>query len=252
MVRYPALLLAVLLAAFSLPFQASASASKATIAVPVELRGSPASMKRQNAVAVQAELPFAKSFEDIERMIEEGHLVRLLGDEHYELRGGLRSDAARPEMRLFVERLAEEYFAATGEKLVVTSLTRPVSSQPANAHALSVHPTGLALDLRISQTAASRQWIERRLLGMERQGLLDATREKHPPHYHIALFPEAYLAYVEGLIGAEALAAALSGEPEAIPEPHAEIEIVPVVEEAAPPARRWRWSFVAGLFNRLR
>jgi hypothetical protein len=211
-------------------------------------------MKRQNAVAVQAGLPFAKSFEDIERMIAEGHLVRLLGDDHYELRDGLSSDAARPEMRLFVERLAEEYFGATGEKLVVTSLTRPASSQPSNAHALSVHPTGLALDLRISQVAASRQWIERRLLEMEKEGLLDVTREKHPPHYHIALFPDAYLAYVEGAIGAEALAAALSGEPEAEAEvtPEAEVELPPVAEEAAPPARRWRWSFVAGLFNRLR
>jgi hypothetical protein len=255
MVRYPTLLLGVFLATFALS-PASASASGAAIAVPVELRGSPASMKRQNAVAVQAGLPFARSFEDIERMIAEGHLVRLLGDDHYELRDGLSSDAARPEMRLFVGRLAEEYFGATGEKLVVTSLTRPASSQPSNAHALSVHPTGLALDLRISQVAASRQWIERRLLEMEKEGLLDVTREKHPPHYHIALFPEAYLAHLEGLIGAEALAAALSGEQEvedeAPSEAQVEVELSPVEEEAAPPARRWRWSFVAGLFNRLR
>jgi hypothetical protein len=245
--RHAVLLLAILTLVLS-PTIASAAAYRA---VPVELRGSRASMERQNAVVLKGGFTFARSFADIDRMVATGELVRLHGNDHYVLRSGLRSDAARPEMRLLVERLAKEYYTATGEKLVVTSLTRPSSAQPRNASALSVHPTGLALDLRISQKAASRQWIEKRLLGMEALGLLDVTRELHPPHYHVALFPSAYLAYVEGTIGAEALALEL--KPERDVEPAEEdligqplhMELVMVSDdEPTTPERRSPWSFI--------
>jgi hypothetical protein len=32
---------------------------------------------------------------------------------------------------------------------------------------------------------------------LERRGLLDATREHRPPHYHVAVFPRPYLAYLQ-------------------------------------------------------
>jgi len=233
MIRYATLLL------MALVFTASA----AEIKVPVELRGSPLSMERQHLVAVQKGLPFATSFEDIDRMVETGTLHRLLGNDYYDLREGLSSDAARPEVRLFVERLAKEYFEATGEKLVVTSLIRPTSAQPGNSHKLSVHPTGLALDLRVSQRAESRQWIEQHLLAKEEAGLLDVTRERHPPHYHLAIFPQEYLAHLEEEMGADALAAALSGE-ELIEE-----ELIEEDDTHAP-ARRSLFSLVASMFGR--
>jgi len=217
-------------------------------AVPVELRGSLGSMERQHQVAVQSELSFARTFEDIERMLDTGELVRLTGNEHYMLREGLRTDAARPEVRLFVERLAEEYFEATGEKLVVTSLTRPSGNQPRNAHRLSVHPTGMAFDLRISQKAASRQWIEKHLLGKEAKGLLDITRERFPPHYHVALFPDQYLASLKEAMGAEAMAEAL--HPRSDIEPHEEWIVLPGEEPEDEPLRRTIWSFFVGLFVR--
>jgi hypothetical protein len=239
-IRFSAVLLAVILF-----FSTSASAR-----VAVELKGSPASMERQHSVAVEKGLRFAKTFEDIDLMLEDGELVRLPGNEHYELRDGLSSDAARAEVRLFVERLAEEYFEATGEKLVVTSLTRAAGHQPANAHSLSVHPTGLALDLRISQRAESRKWIEKRLLELEAKGVLDATRENHPPHYHIALFPREYREYVAGIIGEEALAAALSGE--AAVEEAAHEQEVYALNQADMSLRGPIWNFFSRLFGRGR
>jgi hypothetical protein len=244
MIRYAALLLALLLFFVPVTSTSSTASAAASIAVPVELRGSPVSMERQHAVAVEAGVAFAKTPEDIERMVETGELVPLLGNDYYEVRDNVSFKVARPEMRIFVERLAEEYFAATGEQLVVTSLTRSACSQPGNSHNLSIHPTGLALDLRISQQAASRQWIEARLLEMEAQGLLDVTRESHPPHYHLALFPDAYLAYLEAQLGADALAAALSGETEQLIEE----DLTANADEMAP--RRARWSFLAALFGR--
>src|SRR5690606_34298796 len=105
---------------------------------------------------------------------------------------------ALPEVRLFVERLGRQYREATGAPLVVTSLARPSTRQPANAHALSVHPAGMAIDLRVPRDAASRR-------GLERRGLVDVTRERRPPHYHVAIFPEAYREYAEERMAAEAL-----------------------------------------------
>lgn len=38
---------------------------------------------------------------------------------------------------------------------------------------------------------------------MEGQGLLDGIRERNPPHYHVALFPEAYMDHIAPLLEAE-------------------------------------------------
>jgi hypothetical protein len=79
--------------------------------------------------------------------------------------------------------------------MVVTSLTRPLASQPGNAHELSVHPAGMAVDLRVPADANSRRWLEQTLLALETARVLDVTREHHPSHFHVAVFPEAYRAW---------------------------------------------------------
>jgi Tfp pilus assembly protein FimV len=35
------------------------------------------------------------------------------------------------------------------------------------------------------------------LLGLERAGILEATYERKPPHFHVALFPSQYAKYTE-------------------------------------------------------
>lgn len=201
------------LVALPLPFVTST----AEASVPVTLKGSPESMVRQSEVAKRAGYPFVETRRELRERVADGGLVPLLGNDDYAFREGMRSGVARVEMRLFVERLAEQYHEATGERLVVTSLTRPKSRQPSNSHALSVHPAGIAVDLRVSARQASRQWLESTLLSLERRGVLDVTRERWPPHYHVALFPEPYLTHVEQMIGTTALTAALSdGQPAAL------------------------------------
>lgn len=186
--------------------------SAAHAAVPVTLKGSPASMSRQHTFAEASGYLFARTEHDIDALVDEGALVPLPGNADYRINDGVSNPYARPAMRLFIERLAAQYRAATGEQLVVTSLTRPRGNQPRNAHALSVHPTGMAVDLRISQRTASRKWLESTLLSLEARGVLDVTRERYPPHYHVALFPERYLSYVDRMIGPEAVATALLWE----------------------------------------
>ena len=103
---------------------------------------------------------------------------------------------ARPEVQLFIGRLSSQYRRACGERLVVTSLTRPRSHQPLNASTRSVHPTGMALDLRRPRRGPCRQWLERVLLSLEGHRVLEATLEHRPPHFHVAVFPVAYRQYV--------------------------------------------------------
>ncbi|HKS06103.1 MAG TPA: DUF5715 family protein [Gemmatimonadaceae bacterium] len=158
-------------------------------------------MGAQREVAIEQDFTFLSTKRDVARFVSLGLLVPVPGSASYSL-AGVSHRYARPAVRLFVERLADQYKAACGEKLVVTSLTRPESEQPRNASDESVHPTGMAVDLRISRDKRCRAWLENTLLSMERNGVIEATREKHPAHYHVAVFPVRYSDYVEAKTGA--------------------------------------------------
>lgn len=158
------------------------------------MRGSPASMQRQYDVAVGEDFTFAETPAAVNDLVSKERLVRLPGGANYAL-AKVSHPYARPEVKTFVENLSAEYRRACGEQLVVTSLTRPRAQQPGNAHKLSVHPAGMAVDFRISRNSKCRKWFESALLGLEEKDLLDATRERNPPHYHVAVFTDAYRAY---------------------------------------------------------
>jgi len=58
----------------------------------------------------------------------------------------------------------------------------------------------MAVDLRRSNKRSCRYWLENVLTHLEAEGVLEATRERRPPHYHIAVFPEEYSDYVDQLV----------------------------------------------------
>jgi LysM repeat protein len=199
--------------------RASAAALAAVLVLSVadaadaqSLRGSRSAMQRQHLVAKQHDYTFIRTSGQVQRFVQSGYLERFNGNANYEL-AAVSHPYGRPALRLFVERLSAQYKAACGEKLVVTSLTRPVLEQPRNASDLSVHPAGMAVDLRVSRNRSCVQWLERTLLSLEKQGVLDATRENRPPHYHIALFPEPYTRYVAAIAGREAVQLASATKP---------------------------------------
>jgi hypothetical protein len=190
MKRFPLLLAAtcVLAAPPLLPAVALAADD-----VEVTLRGSRASMLRQNRIAKEESFSFLRTPTQVRRFVDDGHLVHVPGSGDYSVIAGY--PYARPIVLSFIERLGADYHAACGEKLVVTSLTRPAARQPRNASPLSVHPAGMAVDLRVSGQAECRDWLARELLALEEMGVLDATREYSPPHFHIAVFPTSYQRY---------------------------------------------------------
>lgn len=156
------------------------------------LGGSPSSMVGQHEVAVESDYSFLRRPADVAHMVELGKLVSVNGNADYSL-SKVSFPYARPEVLSFIEHLAMEYRENFGSKLVVTSLTRPGALQPRNAHALSVHPAGMAADFRIPADSTRRAWLEKRLLELEVAGAVDVTREKNPPHYHVAVFAGKYL-----------------------------------------------------------
>ena len=205
------------------------------------LRGSTASMKRQNEVARKSDYSFLRTPKQVKKFVAEGRLVELTGNEDYRV-----EDASypfgRPEVKLFVERLSSEYRATCGEQLVVTSVTRPTSRQPRNAHPLSVHPAGMAVDLRISSSATCLSWLENTLLDLEGEDLLEVTREYHPPHLHVAVFPAAYRAHVEAMLAAEEAEAAIVERP---PPPAYGPNVLAQTASVAPHSSSPPWSAIA-------
>lgn len=178
---------------------ATAGAGLPGLACAQSLRGSGAAMREQHAQARAHDFTFLANSSHVARFVDLGLLVPLRGNGDYTVHAGVSFKYARPAVRVFVERLAGQYRRACGEPLVVTSLTRPKSRQPRNSSELSVHPTGMAVDLRRSTSPACRSWLERVLLDLEKASVLEATRERHPPHYHVALYPTQYEKYVQRL-----------------------------------------------------
>ena len=140
--------------------------------------------------AVRGGLDFYETPSDVKRGVVRGELVRLSGNAHYVV-ANVRMPYVRPETKAFVTDLALAYHRACGVPLVVTSATRPMSRKLANGSSLSVHPTGMAVDLR-KPTGKCRTWLRARLLGAERRGTIEATEERRPPHFHVAVLPSQY------------------------------------------------------------
>jgi Family of unknown function (DUF5715) len=188
------------------------------------LYGSHESMARQNLVAQQHDYAYLRTTQEVVQAIGSGVLVAVHGNDDFQLATGEVSfPYARPEVKTFLEQLSSAYRAACGEPLVVTSLVRPISRQPWNASPISVHPTGMAVDLRRSDRHGCRQWLESTLLALESEGMIEAIRERWPPHYHVAVFPDPLLlpgpiGDPNGVVRVAALASAHGGtlsEPEA-------------------------------------
>ena len=164
------------------------------------LRGSQTSIDRQNRLAINYGFTFVQTASHMARLVNGGQMVKVTPTPNMDLHN-VSFPYARPGVKLFVNRLSGQYRNACGEKLTVTSLTRPVNQQPPNAAERSVHPAGMAVDLRVPRTRQCRAWLERTLLSLEAKGVLDATRERRPPHFHVAVYVQSYENYVASMIG---------------------------------------------------
>jgi LysM repeat protein len=161
------------------------------------LRGSRGSVERMYNQARDQDLTFYRSARGVRSAAAEGELVRLTGNAHYRV-ASVSYPYALPTTRTFVQRLAAQYHAACGERLVVTSAVRPKSLRLRNSVTETVHPSGMAVDLRKPARASCLRWLRQALLDIEREGVIEAIEERRPPHFHVAVFPAQYRRYVSG------------------------------------------------------
>lgn len=169
-----------------LAMAASAPAQRAG-GEPAALRGSRASVEKMYDFARSHGYPFYLTPYTLDQAIAQGKLVPLTGDEHYELTRGVGFSYATEEAREFVTQFAPQYLAACGAPLTVTSAARPKSRQPRNANPHSVHPTGIAVDIRRPYPGPCLTWVRSALAELEARGFVEATEEHHPVHLHIAV-----------------------------------------------------------------
>lgn len=140
-------------------------------------------------------LSFYETARGVRRAVAAGRLHRLVPDENFTLHK-VGYPFVRASTLTFVERLGAEYRDECGEPLEVTSAVRPATRQPANSVARSVHPTGMAVDLHKPEDPDCRSWLRSTLLDLEGAGVLEATEEFSPPHFHVAVYPTPYRRYV--------------------------------------------------------
>jgi len=161
------------------------------------LKGSAASVEKMYSAAVQNDFEFLKTSSSVSAAVTKGNLVRLSGNADYELDTEVQFPFLMSEVRTFVERLGYQYRAACGERLVVTGAARPLDMKLANGSEFSVHPTGMAVDLRrIGLSSKCLNWLRATLIALEKAGVLEATEERRPQHFHVAVFPTPYANYV--------------------------------------------------------
>lgn len=150
------------------------------------LRGSPESVDRMYYKAHAQNLTFFRSAEAVDRAAKSGEVVLLTGNMDYAV-VGTQVPYVRPETLRFIEALGAAHRSACGEPIIVTSGIRPTARKLRNSHEKTVHPTGMAVDIRKSP-GTCRVWLRNALLGLEAQGLIEAIEENRPPHFHIAVY----------------------------------------------------------------
>jgi hypothetical protein len=209
-----------------------------------DLGGSRASIRHQHDVAKDADLTFLRTPAQVREFVEQERLEPVTSNADLSI-ARVSFPYTRPIVKTFIERLAAQYHAATGEKLVVTSLVRPTTRQPRNASPYSVHPAGIAVDFRVPAASDDRFWLEATLLMLESEGVLDVTRERRPPHYHVAIFPEQYATYVAALMARETTTPAAAEATTSVERAIESVREIPAVVPAEPGEHRPSIALIA-------
>lgn len=170
------------------------------------LRGSRASMARQNTLADREHLTRLKDSRQLIRFEQKRLLVPAPRTKAVKV--DRRLDAkytwCRPETRKFLAVLGTDFRKKFKRSLQVNSLVRTVNYQVGlrsrNGNAASVlpgpgqsaHLTGAAIDItKKGMSRAQLAWMRARLTKLERRGTIEATEERRQPVFHIMVFDMA-------------------------------------------------------------
>jgi hypothetical protein len=108
----------------------------------------------------------------------EGPYLLVLADRPYAL----------PSTVKFIAEMSVAYNAAGCGKLVVRDALRLTSEQPPNGSPHSVHPAGMAVDIRTKYIpSVCADWLLSYVRLKESAGKVDATHELRPEHLHVVV-----------------------------------------------------------------
>lgn len=168
------------------------------------LKGSKESVDLMYNAAESRDLQFFRTPDDVYAAAKAGSLKMISMTEDLEVdKAGW--PFVLPTTLRFADSIATQYHEGCGERIVVTSGARPLDKQPHNASPKSVHPTGMAIDFRKPRNPACLQWLRTSLLGLEDRGVIEATEEKHPAHFHVAVLHQPSVPHIQMAAGDVAL-----------------------------------------------
>jgi hypothetical protein len=159
------------------------------------LRGGRAPRAEAYQEAKKHQVPFVSSEAEIKTLLQQDRLVRLVSETHFEVDEQVSYPYVLPEVRIFAQRMGEYLHEVCGERMVITSALRLTTQKLRNSISDTVHPTGMALDIRLPPRKC-RKWFEARKKYLEYKGVIQATRERWPPHYHVVVYPKQYAMYI--------------------------------------------------------
>ena len=108
----------------------------------------------------------------------EGPYLQLLAKRPYAL----------PSTVAFVNAMAKEYQATGCGRLIVRGALRLTTERPPNGSIHSVHPAGMAVDIRTNHIPATcAEWLRNYLREKEALGEVDGTHELKPEHLHVVV-----------------------------------------------------------------
>lgn len=181
-------------------------------------------MEKEIEAAEHFGLKNFKSVDEIQTALEEGRLVELdpSDEDTYVLDSGI-GELVQPETRHFfhcvlpyvkerLESISYEFYARFKSKLIVNSLIRTEKYQDrlrkGNSNTsqgyTSSHLKGSTVDIayfgpeterrptEYRMTPVQQEWLDARLLLLEKDGWLQVTKEKNQPVYHVMFYPEKY------------------------------------------------------------
>jgi len=151
----------------------------------------------QNQEADRLGLHIIRTQSALHEMVQDGELVPLVPGAGLRVHIPAGRSYAAPWVAAFINQLAEDYHAATGQPLQVNSATRPYTVQrsirrwnrnaaPLAGDVASVHMRGIAVDIqRRGLSLGQRQWLQMRLLYYVAIGRVLCEEEVQQPCFHI-------------------------------------------------------------------
>ncbi len=201
------LALIVTLTSFAADADAGRRKRRKGSSVPAELRGGEAAQKRHNRAANAENLTRLDDRDDLKRFIAQGHLVPITDTTSYYLDAIGGHDPghedlyrhARPWTKRFLDAELKAGHDAFGHRFKVTSLVRTDVYQgricrSRNRAAIcggswweqSLHLTGATVDIsKEGMSAKTLAWMRKRLVRLQKQGLVAAIEERGAFHVFV-------------------------------------------------------------------